>query len=56
MNVEVEQAEQIAGEMQDNLENRKNANLKFDHSNQESESLEQKKVNGNSEFSRKLPL
>ena len=41
MNVEVEQAEQIAGEMQDNLENRKNANLKFDHSNQDSESLEQ---------------
>ena len=42
MNVEVEQAEQIAGEMQDNLENKKNANLKFDHPNQESESSEQK--------------
>ena len=41
MNVEVEQAEQIAGEMQDNLENKKNANLKFDHPNQESESSEQ---------------
>ena len=42
MNVEVEQAEQIAEEMQDNLENKKNANLKFDHPNQESESSEQK--------------
>ena len=42
MNVEVEQAEQIAEEMQDNLENKKNANLKFDHPNQENESPEQK--------------
>ena len=42
MNVEVEQAEQIAEEMQDNLENKKNANLKFDHPNQENESSEQK--------------
>ena len=43
MNVEVDQAEQIAGEMQDNLENKKNANLKFDHPNEESESSEQKR-------------
>ena len=42
MNVEVEQAEQIAEEMQDNLENKKNANLKFDHPNQENESSQQK--------------
>ena len=32
----------MAGEMQDGLENNKNSNLKFHHSNQENESLEQK--------------
>ena len=42
MNVEVEQAEQIAGEIQDNLENKKNAKWKFDHPTQERESSEQK--------------
>ena len=43
MNVKVEQAEQIAEEMQDNLENKKNADLKFDHSNYEAESSGQEK-------------
>ena len=43
MNVEVEQAEQIAEEIQDNLENKKKADLKFDHSNYEEESFGQEK-------------
>jgi len=42
MNVEVEQAAQMAGEMQDNFENKKNSNLKFDYSNRESEFSEPK--------------
>ena len=43
MTVEVEQAEQIVEEMQDSLENKKKADLKFDHSNYEEEPFGQEK-------------